>query len=89
VEDATANDLQDQLESLRPELLVDRGRPFLDLFDEFMRQREFGLALHAVCDFILDQDSPRVNKSSIDLVQRLHTAMKINDGCVLEMQQNQ
>ncbi len=46
MEDATANDLQDQLESLRPELLVDRGRPFLDLFDEFMRQREFGLALH-------------------------------------------
>jgi hypothetical protein len=62
------------------------GHSFLDLFDEFMQQREFGLALHAVCDFILEPDSPRVSRSILDQIQHLHAAMGIDDGCIEELQ---
>ena len=67
-------------------LLTGRDHSFLDLFDEFMQQHEFGLALHVVCDFILDPDSPPANKSTVDQIQGLHIAMKIDDRCVEELQ---
>ena len=75
-------ELQGKLQALRPVLLTARGQPFLDIFDEFMEHREFDLALHAVCDFILDSDSPKVSASIIDQVRGLHEMMSINDSCV-------
>jgi hypothetical protein len=86
MEEGAMKELQAQLQALRPVLLTEHGHSFLDLFDEFMQQREFGLALHAVCDFILDPDSPRVSKSILDQIQRLHAAMRIDDRCVEELQ---
>ena len=86
MEQNTMQQLDAQLQALRPLLLTERGRSFLDLFDEFMGQREFGLALHTVCDFILDPDSPRVSKAILDQIQRLHAAMEIDDRCVEELQ---
>jgi hypothetical protein len=80
------NELQAQLQVLRPVLLTEKARSFLDLFDEFMEQREFGLALHVVCDFFLDPNSPRVSGSIIDQIQRLHAVMRIDDRCVEELQ---
>ena len=85
MEENAIQKLQAQLKALRPVLLTRHGHSFLDLFDEFMQQREFGLALHAVCDFILEPDSPRVNRSTLDQIQQLHVAMDIDDGCIQEL----
>jgi hypothetical protein len=86
MEETTMRDLQEGLQALRPILLGERGHSFLDLFDEFVEQREFGLALHALCDFMLDPDSPRVSKSILDQIRRLHALMKIDDHCVEELE---
>jgi hypothetical protein len=85
-EAAVRKELQVQLQSLRPALLAECDRSFLNLFDEFEQQHEFDLALCVVCDFIIDSDSPQVSKSIIDRILRLHSAMKINDGCVQKLQ---
>jgi hypothetical protein len=67
-------------------LLSDGIQSFLGPFDEFMDQYEFELALHVVCDFILEPDSPRVDQATIDRIQRLHAAMGIDDRCVEDLQ---
>ncbi len=81
-------ELESRLHALRPILLAERGGAFRDLFDEFMQHREFELALHAVCDFILEYDPPQVSKSILDQIQRCHTMMKIDDRCVEEMRRH-
>jgi hypothetical protein len=86
MERSATEELQAQLQSLRPILVTESGHSFLDLFDEFMQQHELGLALHAVCDYILRPDSPRVSQSSVDQIHLLHAAMKIEDQCVEELQ---
>lgn len=88
MEAAVRNELQVQLQSLRPVLLAESDRSFLNLFDEFVQQHEFELALHVVCDFILDSDSPRVSKSILDRIRELHAAMKVHDGCVRMLQRH-
>jgi hypothetical protein len=86
MEENAMQELQTQLQALRPLLLTRHDHSFLDFFDEFMKHREFGLALHAVCDFILDKSSPRVTKSVVDQIQHLHITMGIDDGCVEALQ---
>jgi hypothetical protein len=81
------NELQAELFLLRQELLVETAHSFISLFDEFMKEGEFGLALHAVCDFLLEPGSPRVTKSTLDRIQHLHTAMKVDDSCVQMLQE--
>jgi hypothetical protein len=84
VKEAVRKELQVQLQSFRPVSLSDRIQSFLGLFDEFMDQYELGL--HVVCHFILELDSPRADKATIDRIQRLHAAMGIDDRCVGELQ---
>jgi hypothetical protein len=85
MEAAFRKELQSELKSLRTVLLGEHGHSFLDLFDQFMEQREFGLALHAVCDFLLGPNSSQVDKSTVDQIQGLHIAMEIDDRCVEEL----
>jgi hypothetical protein len=86
MKESAAKELRTQLQTLRPLLLADDGRAFLDLFDNLIQETEFGAALDVLCDFILQPDSPKVNKTTVDQIQRLHAAMKINDRCVEELQ---
>ena len=81
-----SKELRTQLQSLRPLLLADRGRFFLDLFDNLMQETEFAVALDVLCEFILQPASPKVSKTTVDQIQRLHAAMKIDDRCVEELQ---
>jgi hypothetical protein len=81
----TWKELEVQLQALRLVLLAENGKSFLDFFDELIEQREFGLALHAVCDFLLEPDSIRVSQSILNQIERLHAAMGINDCCVEEI----
>jgi hypothetical protein len=75
-----------QLQSLRSILLTEHGHSFLDLFDEFMREQEFELALHVVCDYILEPNFLTVSSATVEQVRRLHTEMEIVDDCVEDLQ---
>jgi hypothetical protein len=86
MKEAVAKELRTQLLLLRPLLLNEHAQSFLDLFDQLLQETEFELALDVVCDFILQPDSPKVSKATVDQVQRLHTAMKIDDRRVEELQ---
>jgi hypothetical protein len=85
VEEAVGKELQDRLRNLRSVLETERSGAFLDLFDEFLEQHEFELALHTLCDFVLESDSPSVPTALLDQIQFLHTTMKINDGCMQQL----
>lgn len=80
------SEIQGQLQILRPLLMTQGARAFLQLFDELMEQREYGLALHAVCDYALTPGSPVVSTATLDQIYRLHEAMKIDDHCVEDLQ---
>lgn len=81
--------IRSELQLLRPLLLTSEGRGFLALFDEFLREHEFGLALHALCDYMLEPSSPRVSESTIRAIQDLHFLMEIDDSCVADMRNKQ
>jgi hypothetical protein len=85
VEEALRKQMQGQLQNLRSVLVTERSRAFLDLFDEFLEHHEFELALHTLCDFVLESDSPPVAATIVDQIQLLHSGMKINDSCVEQL----
>jgi hypothetical protein len=82
VEEADRRELRSQLKNLRSGLVSEGNHSFLDLFDEFIDHHEFELALHTLCDFILESDSPRVTTTIVDQIQHLHVSMKLTDSCV-------
>jgi hypothetical protein len=45
-----------------------------------------GRGVFQVCGFILQPDSPKVEKTTIDQIQALHATMQIHDGCVEDLQ---
>jgi hypothetical protein len=85
MEEVIRQQLKAKLLSLRPVLLAEDAKSSLDLFDQFMEHHEFGLALHVVCDFVLDHKSPQVDGSTVDQIEQLHTSMEINDRCVKDL----
>jgi hypothetical protein len=86
MEPYTSKGVAAQLQSLRPILLTEHGHSFLDLFDEFMREQEFELALHVVCDYILEPNTLTVSNATVEEIRRLHTEMRIVDDCVEDLQ---
>jgi len=55
---------------------------YLDLFDGFVREAELGLALHAICDYLLEPDAPLAEGTVIENIQALHSSMELEDDCV-------
>ena len=86
MEPYTSKGVAAQLQSLRLILLTEHGHSFLDLFDEFMREQEFELALHVVCDYILEPNFLTVSNTTVEQIRRLHTEMEIVDDCVEDLQ---
>jgi hypothetical protein len=68
VEEAVRKKLQAQLKNLRSVLVTERGEVFRDLFDEFLEHHEFELALHTLCDFVLESDSPPVTTTILEQI---------------------
>lgn len=56
-------------------------------FDEFLSVNELGLALHVVCDFLLEPDQLPTSRELQAQLQRLHSKMEIVDDCVSRLQQ--
>jgi hypothetical protein len=57
------------------------------LFDEFLRETEFDLALHIICDFLLEPHSPPPSQELVTKLQFLHCKMEIVDDCVARLRQ--
>ncbi len=78
-----AEELRAKLTELR-QVLADAsdGEGYLALFDEFVRECEFDLALHNVCDYLLEPGTPAVEMETIDRIQALHVTLEVQDDCV-------
>ena len=55
------------------------------VFDEFIREHEWELALHVVCDYLLEPATPPAAPELIEDIQSLHKAMGIWDSCVTDL----
>src|SRR4051812_19230200 len=62
-----------------------RGIKYVELFDEFMREKEYGLALDTFCDFVLEPDSTSFTDDLAHELISLHIAMEIDDECLLKL----
>ncbi len=71
------HELEAQLQKLKDGLSdgVDLERS--KLFDEFMREHEFGLALHLLCDYLLEPTTQPAAPTIVKLVEKLHASMQI------------
>lgn len=76
--------LREELESLRRVFAKSDAETYREHFDEFLRQHEFELALHSVCDYLIGMASA-CDALTLECIQRLHEGMKIEDDCVLRL----
>jgi hypothetical protein len=74
-----ARDLDQRLKALR-NLLSDNQS--LKLFDEFLAKYEFGRAVHALCDFLLEPNTQTVTRDELHEIISLHFAVRSQDDCV-------
>ena len=76
------------MSELRP--ILERGENasgYLALFDESVRESELGLALHAVCDYLLEPGPASPESGIIENIRSLHGSMRIEDDCVDRLRQ--
>ena len=74
--------LKNSVAQLRPILERPGQAGYLTLFDEFVDQDEFGLALHCVCDYLLEPQTAAPDTSTLERIALLHSAMQIGDECI-------
>ena len=70
---------------LRP-LLAGSDEQSHELFDEFLREHEFDLALHVVCDFLIESPAVSVSVSLLSEIHDLHEMMNLKDQCVPDLE---
>jgi hypothetical protein len=76
-------ELRTRLETLRPIFPSGgKGETFCALFDEFLENREFGLALEVLCDFLLEPDVPPPSETEFNEIALLHALMEKQDDCL-------
>jgi len=79
-------ELRTRLEALR---LISpsggKGESFCALFDEFLENREFGLALEVLCDFLLEPDVSPPSETEFNEIATLHALMEVQDDCLLRL----
>lgn len=76
--------VKSQLEELRR--LIDEPK-YLALFDEFLDEHEFGLALENLCDFLLESRTAMIGDPVLAQIGRLHDLMGVTDSCVDDLRQ--
>jgi hypothetical protein len=77
--------MKERLASLRAVLSTGNGTNSLELFDEFVQQHEWELALHVVCDHLLEPTAQAAPSGVIQQIKSLHEAMGIQDTCVADL----
>jgi hypothetical protein len=58
------------------------------IFDEFVDHNELELALHTICDFLLENEQVAIKNSDFIVIETLHEQMQIRDGCVDAIRQH-
>jgi hypothetical protein len=62
-----------------------KGETYGALFHEFLENREFGLALHVLCDFLLEPDAPPPSETEFHEIATLHALMEVQDDSLLRL----
>jgi hypothetical protein len=79
-------ELRTRLEALRPIFPSGgRGETCSALFDDFLENREFGLALDVLCDFLLEPNVPPLTETEFNEITTLHTLMEVQDDYLLRL----
>jgi hypothetical protein len=80
-------DVTVELETLRAAFPPsERAEKALRLFDEFLSENELDLALHVLCDFLLETGTGSTTPDLRSRLERLHAVMGIVDDCVVRLQ---
>lgn len=78
-------EMEQKLTSLRDVLFDGQGLDTHQVFDEFVREHEWGLALHVVCDYLLEPMAQAAPEAVMQQIQSLHEVMAIEDTCVADL----
>ena len=73
-----------KLASLKP-LLSTGGDDVNRLFDDFVREHEWELAMHLICDYLMEPKSQAASTAVIQQIETLHKTMGIVDTCVANL----
>jgi hypothetical protein len=68
----------ERLERLKP-LLSDADRR--RYFEESLAANELEIALHALCNYLLEPGTPSVSRAALNEIESLHAQMEIEDDC--------
>ena len=79
------SELTNRITQFRP-LLADSGGQSYEFFGEFLREHEFDLALHVVCDFLIESPTVRVSAPVLNEIRDLHEMMNLQDQCVCDLE---
>ncbi len=82
---AWPEEMKEKLARLRPVLSTGGNVHSSEIFDEFVQEHEWGLALHVVCDYLLEPTTQAPPAAVIHQIQTLHEAMRIEDTCVADL----
>jgi len=75
-----------KLESLRHLLLFNKvPESRLAYFDELLWANELEVALHTLCNFLLEHESATVETHDISAIESLHRQMQLVDECVSQL----
>ena len=80
--EAQFEEVKTRLGNLRHLILgPEAATAYLALFDEFVREYEFGLALETLCDFLSEGATP-FDAAVLVEIDDLHKLMRVEDTCV-------
>jgi len=75
-------DVADQLKTLEKVFSTGpEGSKYMGFFEEYLAVNELELALHAVCDFLLEPTTPAVDEATLGRIETLHKLMQLDDDC--------
>jgi hypothetical protein len=78
-------ELSNRILQLRSLLSGARDQTF-EIFDEFLREHEFDLALHVVCDFLIASPTVCLSSAVFNEIRDLHKQMGIEDRCISDLE---
>jgi len=84
-EGGTPTDMRQIFANLRNVVSTEWNSDAPAVFDELIREHEWELALHVVCDYLLEPATPPAAPELIEKIQSLHKVMGIEDSCVTDL----
>ena len=64
-----------------------KAEVYASLFDDSLSNREFGLALEVLCDFLLEPDVRSVSDLELNEIASLRALMGVEDQCFLRLRE--